>query len=289
MTTENARAIHDFLENRAPKETRDRIEESRENTILSRSYPYRERLDKDAYEDTLAALQIELAKLQADVAKTGKRIVIVFEGRDAAGKGGTIKRFRENLNPRIARVVALPRPSDTEAGQWYFQRYVFHLPTSGEIAFFDRSWYNRAVVETVFDFCTDAERELFFAQVPQFEAMLVQDGMLFVKLWLNVGRTEQLRRMLDRANDPLKRWKLSSIDVEGLAKWHDYSAAIRETFERTHLPATPWTVIRSDDKRRARIAAIRAVLSRVDYAGKIEATAHGPDENVCGSPELWDA
>ena len=289
MMKDHATAIQDFLENKAPKDARERIENRQKGRILSRSYPYETRLARDAYKDTLEALQIEFVKLQAEAKRTGKRVVIVFEGRDAAGKGGTIKRFRENLNPRSARVAALGTPTDREAGQWYFQRYVAHLPTAGEIVFFDRSWYNRAVVEKVFGFCTEAERELFFAQVPQFEAALVQDGMVFVKLWLNVGRTEQLRRMLGRANDPLKRWKLSRIDVEGLSKWDAYSDAIRETFERTHLPQAPWTVLRSDDKRRARIAAIRAVLSRVDYDGKIEAVARGPDDRICGSPDIWDA
>lgn len=289
MTTDHAGAIHDFFENKAPREMRERIENLKKDRMLSRSYPYRKRLDEDEYEDTLEALQIELVKLQADVSKTGKRIVIVFEGRDAAGKGGTIKRFRENLNPRVAHVVALSSPSDREAGQWYFQRYIPHLPARGEIVFFDRSWYNRAVVEKVFGFCTDEERELFFQQVTQFEAALVQDGIAFFKLWLNVGRTEQLRRMLGRADDPLKHWKLSSIDVEGLSKWDDYTAAIGETFERTHVPATPWTVIRSDDKRRARIAAIRAVLCPLEYAGKIEDVACSPDGKICGSPEIWNA
>jgi polyphosphate kinase 2 len=289
MTTDNAMAVHHFLQEKTPKETKERLEHRKKNRILSRSYPYRKRLDLDEYEDTLEALQIELVKLQSDVARTGKRIVMVFEGRDAAGKGGTIKRFRENLNPRVARVVALPKPSDTEAGQWYFQRYIDHLPTSGEIVFFDRSWYNRAVVEKVFGFCTDQQRELFFQQVPGFEAALVQDGIIFFKLWLNVGRTEQLKRMLDRANDPLKQWKLSPIDIEGLSKWTHYTAAIAETFERTDLPATPWTVIRSDDKRRARIAAIRHVLGRVDYKGRIKDIVGTPDGKICGSPEIWDA
>jgi polyphosphate kinase len=289
MTTDNARAVQLFLQDSAPKETRERLEQRRKKRILSRSYPYRKRLDRDEYDDTLEALRIELVKLQADVVKTGKRMVVVFEGRDAAGKGGTIKRFVENLNPRVARVVALAKPNDREAGQWYFQRYIAHLPTAGEIVFFDRSWYNRAVVEKVFGFCTDAERELFFEQVPQFEAALEQEGVCFVKFWLNVGRTEQLRRMIDRSEDPLKQWKLSSLDVEGLSKWDAYSAAIRETFERTHLPATPWTVIRSDDKRRARIAAIRHVLGRVVYDGKLDAVADGPDEKICGSPAIWDA
>lgn len=287
--TELAAQIGRFLDAEAPPDIAERVRSAKGSQILSRSYPYRKRLKSQEYESTMAALQIELVKLQADVVRTGKRVVVVFEGRDAAGKGGTIARFRENLNPRVARVAALSKPSDREAGMWYFQRYIDRLPAAGEMTFFDRSWYNRAVVEHVFGFCTDDERERFFRQAPDFEAMLVEEGVHLIKLWLNVGRTEQLRRMMDRAHDPLKRWKLSPIDVEGLARWDDYSRAIAETFERTHLPHAPWIVVRSDDKRRARIAAIRAVLGRIDYAGKIEAAAHGPDPSICGSPEIWNA
>ncbi len=244
-------------------------------------------MDKDAYEEEIAALQLELVKLQADVKETGKRVVIVFEGRDAAGKGGTIKRFRENLNPRVAHVVALSKPSDREAGQWYFQRYINKLPTEGEITLFDRSWYNRGVVEKVFGFCEDDEREHFFRQVPDFEQMLVDEGIILKKLWLNVGRAEQLRRFLKREKDPLKQWKLSWIDVEGLKKWDEYTHAIRETFERSHSEVAPWTVVRSDDKKRARLAAIRAVLSDIDYAGKGKVA--DPDPKICGGPDIWDA
>ena len=221
--------------------------------------------------------------------ESGERIVIVFEGRDAAGKGGTIKRFRENLNPRSARVVALPKPTETERGQWYFQRYVDHLPTAGEMAFFDRSWYNRGVVEKVFGFCSDAERERFFHQVIPFEAALVDDGIRLFKFWLNVGRAEQLRRFLDRESDPLKQWKLSRIDVEGLRKWDAYTAAIQETLERTHIATAPWTVLRSDDKRRARLNAIRSVLHTIDYARKDEKKIGKIDRQICGGPDIWDA
>jgi polyphosphate kinase 2 len=287
--TDLARAILDYYENEAPRDMRERIAEVGDKEVVSRSYPYRKALKSGEYDAAMDPLQIELVKLHWDVVTTGKRVVILFEGRDAAGKGSTIERFRENLNPRVARLVALPKPTEWEAGTWYFQRYVYHLPSKGEIVFFDRSWYNRAVVEKVFGFCTDAERELFFRQVPELESALVDDGIIFIKLWLNVGRTEQMRRMLDRARDPLKQWKLSSIDVEGLSRWDDYSAAIRETFARTHLPRTPWTVLRSDDKRRARIAAIQAVLSRIDYEGKIAKVACEPDPRICGTPEIWDA
>lgn len=282
-------AISAFFDTEAPKSIRDDIRRADKDDILNPSYPHSDRLGRKPYDRAFDDLQIELVKLQAWVKETGQRVVIVFEGRDAAGKGGTIKRFRENLNPRGARIVALPKPSETEKGQWYFQRYIQHLPTEGEIVFFDRSWYNRAVVESVFDFCTDAERERFFQQVLPFEQSLVDDGIHLFKLWLNVGRAEQLRRFLQRERDPLKHWKLSWIDVEGLKRWDAYSEAIRETFARTHRPETPWTIIRSDDKRRARIAAIQAVLSQLDYTGKSTKAVDRIDTGVCGGPDIWHA
>ncbi|MCA8880912.1 MAG: polyphosphate kinase 2 [Rhodobacteraceae bacterium] len=280
-------AITRFFETEAPSEVREAIE-SGGKTILSRSYPYDERMDEKEYDQTIYALQIELAKFQDWVQRTGARIVVLFEGRDAAGKGGAIKRFVENLNPRVVRVVALGRPSDTEAGQWYFQRYVAQLPTAGRIVLFDRSWYNRSVVERVFSFCTTAERDLFFRQAPGFERALVEDGVHLVKLWLNVDRAEQLRRFLDREHDLLKQWKLSQIDVDGLHYWDAYSVAIRETFAATHTEHAPWTVIRADDKRRARIATLRRVLSSVPYDGRDDKVACPPDPAICGGPDLWD-
>ncbi|WP_298906293.1 polyphosphate kinase 2 [uncultured Aliiroseovarius sp.] len=281
-------AISEFFRTTAPDAVRDAIKNGSKKDILSDSYPYETPIDKKVYEAELEALQLELVKLQADVKATGKRVVVVFEGRDAAGKGGTIKRFRENLNPRVARVVALSKPSDREAGEWYFQRYVKHLPTEGEIVLFDRSWYNRGVVEKVFDFCTDTQREAFFRQLPEFEDMLVDEGIHFVKIWLNVGRAEQLRRFLSREKDPLKQWKLSWIDVEGLNRWDAYSSAIKETFDRSHRAKTPWTVIRSDDKKRARLSALKAVLQGIDYAGKDSNVASAPDDQICGGPDLWN-
>ena len=280
-------AISAFHDNDAPDAVRKAIADAGKKDILSDSYPYQKVMDTKDYEDEIEALQLELVRFQADVKETGKRVVIIFEGRDAAGKGGTIKRFRENLNPRVARVVALSKPSDREAGEWYFQRYINNLPTEGEIILFDRSWYNRGVVEHVFGFCEPEERQHFFHQVPDFEKMLVEEGIILKKLWLNVGRAEQLRRFLKREKDPLKQWKLSWIDVEGLKKWDAYSAAIGETFERSHKPDVPWTVIRSDDKKRARLAAIRSVLQDIDYTGKGKIDA--PDAKICGGPELWDA
>ncbi len=282
-------AISAFYENEAPEEIREAVRDGRKKDILNPSYPYDHVMKKSQYSEEMDRLQLELAKFQRDVRDTGKRVVVVFEGRDASGKGGTIKRFRENLNPRGARQVALSKPSDREQGQWYFQRYVDHLPTHGEIIFFDRSWYNRAVVEHVFDFCSSAERAVFFRQLPRFETLVIDEGIYFVKLWLNVGRAEQLRRFLARESDPLKQWKLSWIDVEGLRRWDAYSDAIRETFEHSHSPSAPWTVIRTDDKRRARIAAIRAVLHGIEYAGKNEQVVRAPDSAVCGGPDIWHA
>ncbi|MBD3677702.1 MAG: polyphosphate kinase 2 [Rhodobacteraceae bacterium] len=280
-------AISAYHETDAPEAIRAAIADGGKRDILDPGYPYDRWMKKSDYGDEVDRLQRELVKLQADVKATGKRLVVVFEGRDAAGKGGAIKRIRENLNPRVARVVALPKPSDREAGQWYFQRYVDEMPTAGEIVLFDRSWYNRGVVEHVFGFCTPEQREHFFRQVTEFEKMIVDEGIHLVKLWLNVGRAEQLRRFLSRERDPLKQWKLSWIDVEGLKRWDAYSAAITETLDRSDSGHAPWTVIRADDKYRARLAAIQCVLGAVDYAGK---TAPGaPDPAICGGQELLRA
>ncbi len=279
-------AISRYFHEGAPKDVRKIIENAGKDDILNPDYPYREEMKKKDYEARMEALQVQLARLQADVQATGKRMVVVFEGRDAAGKGGTINAVRMNMNPRVAGVVALSKPSDREAAQWYFQRYIDWLPAKGEIVLFDRSWYNRGVVEHVFGFCTSDQRELFFRQLPAFEDMLVNDGITLVKLWLNVGRAEQLKRFLDREGDLLKQWKLSKIDIDGLAKWDDYTAAIDDTLRRSHTKAAPWTVILSDDKLRARIAAIQTVLNAVDYAGK-DATIIGKiDSKICGGPKL---
>ena len=280
-------AISAFFERQAPKEIRESIRDGAKRDILDASYPYQKQMGSKEYENDMAALQRQLVRLQAAVKKSDKRLVVVFEGRDVAGKGGSIKRLRENLNPRVARTVALSNPTERESGQWYFQRYVQHLPTRGEVRLFDRSWYNRGVVEKVFGFCEDAERAAFFRQLPGFEDTLVDEGIMLVKIWLNVGRAEQLRRFLSREKDPLKQWKLSWIDVEGLQKWDEYSAAIEETFEKTHRKRAPWTVIRADDKNRARLAVIRTVLSAVDYDGKDEAIVANPDPLICGGPEIW--
>ncbi len=281
-------AITRFFDHEAPDDIRKAIQRADKDDILSPHYPHSERLGRKTYDRQLEALQIELVKMQAWVKASGARVVTVFEGRDAAGKGGTIKRFRENLNPRGARVVALPKPTEAERGQWYFQRYIDHLPTAGEIVFFDRSWYNRGVVEKVFGFCTDTERERFFRQALPFERALVDDGIHLFKFWLNVGRAEQLRRFLARERDPLKHWKLSEIDIKGLSRWDAYSQAIDETLTRSHTGHAPWTVIRSDDKRRARVEAIRHVLLALDYDHKDEKALGQPDPAVCGGPDIWD-
>ncbi|MEI4470863.1 polyphosphate kinase 2 [Frigidibacter sp. MR17.24] len=278
--------ILDWHESGAPAEIRRAIDKADKGAILDPGFPYRHEMKKKAYEAEMEMLQVEMVRMLAGLKAAGGRVVVLFEGRDAAGKGGTIGRIRENLNPRSAYVVALPKPDEREAGQWYFQRYVDWLPAKGEIALFDRSWYNRGVVEKVFDFCTPEDRARFFRQLPDFESTLVDEGIVLVKIWLEVGRAEQTRRFLDRARDPLKQWKLSWIDVEGLKRWDAYSEAIRETLIRSHSTISPWTVILSEDKRRARLAAIRALLAAVDYPGRDLAKIGAPDPTICGGPEI---
>lgn len=249
---------------------------------LPASYPYRTRLRRQDYEKAKHALQIELLKVQSWVKETGQRVVILFEGRDAAGKGGTIKRFMEHLNPRGARIVALEKPSEQELGQWYFQRYIQHLPTAGEMVFFDRSWYNRAGVEKVMGFCSPLQYLEFMRQAPDLERMLCNSGTLLFKYWFSVNREEQLRRFISRRDDPLKHWKLSPIDIKSLDKWDDYTAAKEAMFFHTDTADAPWTVIKSDDKKRARINCIRHFLHSLDYPGKDHRVAHAPDELLVG-------
>lgn len=278
--------ISAYFENEAPDDVVDLIKSAKKKQIINPDYPYDKAWDKDAYEAEMEALQIQLVQMQAWVKETGQRVAVVFEGRDAAGKGGTIKRFRENLNPRGAHVIALSKPTEVEATEWYFQRYIKHLPAAGEVVFFDRSWYNRGVVEHVFGFCTDKQRHHWFNQVGDFEKMLADDGIKLFKIWLNVGRATQLKRFLDRENDPLKQWKLSWIDVKGLAKWDAYTAAIDETLTRTHTGHAPWTIVRSDDKKRARVNAIKSVLQGLDYPNK---DLPAIDDKIAGGPDLWHA
>lgn len=231
-------------------------------------YPYKNLLSRKSYEQKKYKLQVELLKLQAWAKETGQRVVILFEGRDAAGKGGAIKRFMEHLNPRGARVVALEKPTEVERGQWYFQRYVQHLPTAGEIVLFDRSWYNRAGVERVMGFCSDEEYQEFMRQAPQFERQLVRSGVHLIKFWFSVSREEQRRRFKERQSHPLKQWKLSPIDLASLDKWDDYTKAKENMFFETDTADAPWTVIKSDCKKRARLNAMRYVLQKLPYANK---------------------
>ncbi|HWT16617.1 MAG TPA: polyphosphate kinase 2 [Patescibacteria group bacterium] len=250
---------------------------------LPDGYPYRVRLRRKEYEAEKKRLQIELLKVQSWVKDTGQRIVVLFEGRDAAGKGGTIKRFTEHLNPRGARVVALEKPSDQERGQWYFQRYIQHLPTYGEIVFFDRSWYNRAGVERVMGFCSPGQYLEFLRETPEFERMLVRSGVRLFKYWFSVSREEQLRRFNSRRNDPLKHWKLSPIDLQSLDKWDAYTEAKESMFFHTDTADSPWVVVKSDDKKRARLNCMRHFLASLPYAGKDEAVAHDADALIVGT------
>ena len=231
-------------------------------------YPYEEKMKKKEYEAEKAKLQAELLKLQKWVAETGQKFVLLFEGRDAAGKGGTIKRFMEHLNPREARVVALNKPTDAERGQWYYQRYTQHLPTKGEMVFYDRSWYNRAGVERVMGFCTPSEYLEFMRQTPEYERMMVRSGIRLYKYWFSVTQDEQKRRFDSRQQDPLKRWKLSPVDIASLSKWDDYTEAKEAMFFYTDTADAPWTIIKSNDKKRARINTMKHFLASVDYPDK---------------------
>ncbi len=246
-------------------------------------YPYKKKMKRKEYEAEKYKLQIELLKLQSWVKETGERVVILFEGRDAAGKGGTIKRIMEHLNPRGARVVALEKPSERERGQWYFQRYIENLPSAGEIVLFDRSWYNRAGVERVMGFCSATEYLEFLRQAPEVERMLVRSGIRLFKLWFSVSRGEQLRRFKAREHDPLKQWKLSPIDLASLDKWDDYTEAKEAMFFHTDTADAPWTVIKSDDKKRARINAMRFLLSQMPYPNKDHEVVGEPDPLIVGS------
>jgi len=252
-------------------------------------YPYKNLLSRRTYERQKYRLQVELLKLQAWVKETGARVVILFEGRDAAGKGGTIKRFMEHLNPRGARVVALEKPSEVERGQWYFQRYIQHLPTAGEIVMFDRSWYNRAGVERVMGFCTEREYDEFLRQCPEFERQLVRSGIHLFKFWFSVSRAEQRRRFKERKLHPLKQWKLSPIDMASLDKWDDYTRAKEAMFLHCDTSDAPWTVIKSDCKKRARLNAMRFVLHRTPHANRDLATIGPVDPLIVGRPALVSA
>jgi polyphosphate kinase len=240
-------------------------------------YPYPERMTREEYEVEKYRLQVELLKFQYWLEDTGRKAIVLFEGRDAAGKGGTIKRFTEHLNPRSARVVALTKPSDREQGQWYYQRYIQHFPTAGEIVMFDRSWYNRGGVERVMGFCSQDEYETFMEQTPAFEKMLVESGIHLTKFWFSVSRTEQRTRFAIRQLDPVRRWKLSPMDIASLDRWEAYTQAKEEVFRRTDKKHAPWTIIRSNDKKRARVNAMRFFLSQFEYEGR--------DDEILGTPD----
>ena len=251
-------------------------------THASGKYPYSEKMKLAEYEREKYLLQIELLKVQKWAKNKGKKIVMIFEGRDAAGKGGTIKRFTEHLNPRIARVVALEKPSERELGEWYFQRYIRHLPSSGEFLMYDRSWYNRAGVEKVMGFCSDRDHLEFMRQAPVFERMLVNSDTILFKFWFSVTRQEQLRRFHSRKHDPLKQWKLSPIDVASLDRWDDYTTARQSMFFNTDTADAPWTIVKSDDKKRARISCMRFFLNELDYDDKDTSVVYRPDELIVG-------
>ena len=253
-----------------------------DQALASGDYPYDKRMKRKHYNKALYDLQVELVKVLSWLQDSGERLVMVFEGRDAAGKGGTIKVVRQYLNPRHARIVALPKPSDRERGEWYFQRYVAHLPTAGEMVLFDRSWYNRGVVEPVMGFCKPEQTEQFLAEAPDFEHMLVREGIHLVKFWLNIGREMQFKRFHDRQHDPLKIWKISPVDRKAITMWDDFTAARDRMLRDTHKKHAPWTIVRFNDKRRGRLNAIRHVLNKLPYAGKDEAAIGEIDDKIIG-------
>ena len=256
----------------------NRIRYFRENL-----YPYAHRMRNKEYNAQNLPLQVELVKLQNWIKEAGERVIILFEGRDAAGKGGAIRRFMEHWNPRSARVVALDKPSSVEQRQWYFQRYISHFPSAGEIVLFDRSWYNRAGVERVMGFSSDKDYRLFIQQTPVLEKMIVDSGIHIIKLYFSVGRQEQLRRFQQRANDPLKQWKVSPVDIRSIDKWEEYTEAKEAMFLLSHTDSAPWTIVKSDDKKRARINAMRHVLNVLDYEGKDTSVATAPDPSIVAS------
>jgi len=262
------------------------LPDGREVDTWREDYPYQDRMPRPEYEHRKRLLQIELIKLQNWVQDTEQKIVILFEGRDAAGKGGTIKRFMEHLNPRYARTVALTKPSQREKSQWYLQRYIPHLPAGGEIVLFDRSWYNRAGVELVMRFCTSDEYLEFMREAPEFEQMLVRSGLHLVKFWFSVTQSEQKTRFIIRRVDQLRQWKLSPMDIESLGKWDDYTEAKEAMFYYTDTPDCPWTVVKSNDKKRARLQAMRHVLSLFEYPEKNHKVIGEPDTAIIGPPAL---
>ena len=276
-----------YLNDHAPQAIRDAVASARKRDTLAGDFPYPRWMDKAAYEAALKPLQFELVKLQHWLDDTKARAIVIFEGRDTAGKSGAINRITEVTSPRLVRVEALPRPTDRQLREWFFQRYIERLPAGGEMVLFDRSWYNRAVIEPVFGFCTPDQKARFFDQLPDVERVLTNDGIHLIKIWLNVSRAEQMRRLLAREADPMRHWKLSRIDIDGLGKWDSYTRAIETTFARSHLPYAPWTVIRAEDKYRARLAVLHTILTALPYDGRGDVPA--PDPAICGGPDIWQA
>ncbi|MCM2455880.1 polyphosphate kinase 2 [Rhizobium sp. CG4] len=253
-----------------------------DSKLSAGGYPYDKKMKREDYDNALEALQIELVKVQFWLQSTGKKVMAVFEGRDAAGKGGTIFATKAYLNPRSARVVALTKPTETERGQWYFQRYISHFPTAGELVLFDRSWYNRAGVEPIMGFCTAEEHKRFLKETPRLEKMIVHDDVHFFKFWLDIGRETQIERFHDRRHSPLKCWKLSDMDIAALTKWDDYTAMRDQMLDKTHTDDAPWTVVRANDKRRARINVIQHILKSIDYEGKDKKAIGDIDDKILG-------
>ncbi len=273
----NSYTAFDIEEPKLPGKLKDRA-------LSSGNFPYDDRLKRKAFENELEDLQLELVKLQSHILATGERVVIVFEGRDSAGKGTCIRYFLERLNPRHARSVALPKPTEAERGQWYFQRYVSHLPTAGNIVLFDRSWYNRAGVERVMGFCTPEQTADFLRDAPPLEGLWVRDGIRLFKFYLTIGREMQLKRFHERQHNPFKKWKLTEIDLAAIEKWDDYSRAEVDMFRFTHTATSPWTVIHANDQRRARLEAMRLVLLAFDYPEKNKKVIGTPDTKITGAP-----
>ena len=277
--TKPALTSHTFSEMRhSPEQIRDLFREGK--------YPYRTKIRRNAYDRHKEELQVELLKVQNWVKQTGQRIVVICEGRDAAGKGGTIKRFMEHLNPRAARTVALEKPTEHESGQWYFQRYIKHLPTAGEMVFFDRSWYNRAGVERVLGFCDSLQYLEFMRQVPDLERMLVRSGIRLFKYWFSVTQEEQTRRFDCRVDDPLKQWKLSSVDQQSRDKWDEYTEAKESMFFYTDTADAPWAIVKSNDKKRARLNCMQHFLASLEYPDKDRSVVRGPDPLIVGHSSL---
>lgn len=284
ISSKGDQAIYDYFVKKkmVSEDLVEKVRYSKPKEVLSPFYPHKVKIDRVLYENEKRKLQIELIKFQRWVKENDQKVVLLFEGRDAAGKGGTIKRFTEHMNPRGARVVALDKPTDAESGQWYFQRYVTQLPTKGEIVFFDRSWYNRAGVEKVMGFCSNEQYLEFVSQAPKFEEMLNKSGIHLIKFWFSVSREEQLRRFVARIQNPLKRWKISPMDLASLPHWSKYTEAKESMLFYTDTPETPWTVIKSDDKKRARLNALRYVLHQFPYDGKDMGNVGELDESIIG-------